>query len=132
MSKYLTAGIHGVSNHFLNTPWPKVKEGQDKLEELISSQSPELIKSIFYILNDSKQAPDSELPKTGIGIAWERLLSSIFIKTPIYGTRSSTVLLVDQNNQVIFIEKGIVPRIESQYRFQIKSTQNGTKKTFGE
>ena len=121
-SKVLSPGIYGLSNHYLDTPWPKVKRGKQMLESIISSQVNFSSDAILELLSDSKSAPDSELPDTGIGPEWEKRLSPVFIKTPIYGTRSSTVLIIDQKNQVTFIEKSFVPEIESQYRFQIKTS----------
>lgn len=100
----LTEGVHGLSNHLLNTPWPKVTRGKEKFSQAIADKDvdPE---SLFKLLYDEKRAPDSELPDTGIGLERERVLSSMFIKSPDYGSRSSTVLLVDRNNHVQFKER---------------------------
>jgi uncharacterized protein with NRDE domain len=102
--KQITEGVHGLSNHLLNTPWPKVSRGKEKFSEAISASdiNPE---TLFDLLYDEQQAPDHELPDTGIGLERERVLSSMFIKSPDYGTRCSTLLLVDRTNQVQFIER---------------------------
>jgi uncharacterized protein with NRDE domain len=97
-------GLFGLSNHLLETPWPKIKRGKEKLERLI--QSPTLnADQLFDVLYDDKVADDPSLPDTGIGLERERALSSMFIKTAGYGTRCSTVILVDHLNNVSFTER---------------------------
>jgi uncharacterized protein with NRDE domain len=114
-------GVHGLSNDSLDTPWPKVVKGKQLLEQQVLSQAEISLPSIFSLLEDTGMAPDQQLPDTGIGIEYERVLSSIFIKSPAYGTRSSTVLLVDKDNRVTFAERGFVPPSEREYQFMIQS-----------
>jgi uncharacterized protein with NRDE domain len=116
---YVPPGVHGLSNDSLDTPWPKVVKGKQILEQLVLSQPEISLESIFSFLEDTEMAPDHQLPDTGIGIGYERVLSSIFIKSPEYGTRSSTVLLVDKDNRVTFAERGFVPQSERKYQFII-------------
>ncbi|MBM4174863.1 MAG: NRDE family protein [Ignavibacteria bacterium] len=107
ISKSLTRienGIHGISNHLLNTAWPKVHWGKLRFGEIISKNSFS-IEEIFNLLSDDKQFDDALLPDTGVGIEYERVLSSIFIKSPIYGTRSSTIITIDRTNYVKFTER---------------------------
>ncbi|HYC86282.1 MAG TPA: NRDE family protein [Chryseosolibacter sp.] len=100
----MTAGIFGLSNHLLETPWPKVRRGKDKLAALLASE--EIVPDkLFRLLYDDGRAPDEQLPDTGIGLERERALSSMFIKTNGYGTRCSTVILVDYENRVTFSER---------------------------
>jgi uncharacterized protein with NRDE domain len=102
--KHLTSGIYGLSNHLIDTPWPKVVRGKSMFQTVIGQPSfdPE---SLFEFLYDDQTAPDDQLPDTGIGLERERALSSMFIKTPHYGSRSSTVVLVDHANRVLFTER---------------------------
>ena len=100
----LSPGIHGLSNHLLDTPWPKVVRGRDTLSEL-AQRGDFSREELFAILGDRSQAPDGELPDTGVGLELERLLSSIFIVSERYGTRSSTVLLIDADRRVSFVER---------------------------
>ncbi len=97
-------GIHGLSNAFLDTPWPKVEKGKQGLSTLLNNETidPE---SLFELLYNDKEAPGNELPDTGVGMEKEKMLSPMFIKSPNYGSRCSTVLLVDQNGQVFFAER---------------------------
>jgi uncharacterized protein with NRDE domain len=100
----LDTGVYGLSNHLLDTPWPKVERGKSKFREAISAQE---IKpdSLFDILYDEQKPPDNLLPETGVGIERERGLSSMFIKMKGYGTRCSTVVLVDKKNCVLYSER---------------------------
>jgi uncharacterized protein with NRDE domain len=114
----LKQGLYGLSNATLNTPWPKIQKGKHLLEQALNQPdvSPE---TVFEILADTEIAPDDRLPDTGVGMVFERILSPMFIKAPGYGTRSSTVLLVDHHNRVTFIEKSFVPPAVNEYRFGI-------------
>jgi len=99
-------GIHGLSNHLMDTPWPKVVRGKDHLSLILKKHSETVpVDSLFELLSDNQQAQDQDLPKTGVSLRWERLLSSIFIQNEAYGTRSSTVLLVDRGGIVHFYER---------------------------
>ena len=90
----LEPGIYGLSNHLLDTDWPKVAGARADLERLVSEDaaSPE---SLLDLLCDRRQPPDAELPETGVGLEWERLLAPRFIVSENYGTRSSTVLFLE-------------------------------------
>lgn len=101
-------GVHGLSNHLLNTPWPKVVRGRESLIRLLESGD-FCTEDIFAILADRTQAPDEQLPDTGVGLETERLLSSTFITSERYGTRSSTLLLVDHELQAAFVERSFDP-----------------------
>lgn len=101
----LGPGVYGLSNHLLDTPWPKVVRGKQALSALLedgAAPEPELL---LEILAESDPAPDTALPDTGVGPELERALSSLFIRTPVYGTRASTVLLVDGGGVATFVER---------------------------
>ena len=100
----ITSGLHGLSNHLLETPWPKVARGKQKLEHLLGSKNISSLQ-LFEFLYDENRAADDQLPDTGIGLERERALSSMFIKSPNYGSRCSTVILIDQQNNVEFSER---------------------------
>lgn len=101
----LKPGIYGLSNHLLNTPWPKVSRGKKLLKASLTKKGAELEDALFDALADRKIPTDDKLPDTGIGLEWERVLSPIFIASPVYGTRSSTVLLIAKNGRIKFGEK---------------------------
>jgi uncharacterized protein with NRDE domain len=106
--KTLAHGIYGLSNHLLDTPWPKVKTGKQSLVGLVTRGQLD-VDSLFFILNDRTIAADEDLPESGVGIEWERLLSSAFVSGDAYGTRSSTICLVDRNNRLILEERTYGP-----------------------
>ena len=104
----LAPGVHGVSNHLLDTPWPKVERGKRALGALL--REPRLdAEPMLDLLLDRTVAADHELPDTGVGLTLERALSTMFISTPEYGTRSSTALLVDHDGGVLFVERTHLP-----------------------
>jgi len=86
----LAPGVHGLSNHLLDTPWPKVTQLQARMQA--AALLPDPLPSLFDALGDRSIAADESLPDTGIGLLRERALSAAFIVTPGYGTRCSTVL----------------------------------------
>jgi uncharacterized protein with NRDE domain len=94
----IDAGVYGLSNRLLDTAWPKVRGGKARFRELVNSGSLET-DPLFELLADESLAADAELPDTGIGYEREKALSAIFIKTPIYGTRTSTVVTFDNASQ---------------------------------
>jgi uncharacterized protein with NRDE domain len=123
----LEAGIYGLSNRFLDSPWPKVMKGKKALAQALNYRGADLEAALFAFLFDRKKAPDSKLPATGIGLEWERLLSSVFIESPSYGTRSSTVLTVGKNKRVKFVEKIFdgksEPWLESRFSFVLNKAE---------
>jgi len=102
--RFLNPGFHGVSNHLLNSPWPKVTRGLEGFKSLLKQSRPDPA-HFFELLKDRTIAPDEDLPDTGVGMEWERILSPIFITSPVYGTRSSTLLFIDRTDRVTFLEK---------------------------
>jgi uncharacterized protein with NRDE domain len=97
-------GIFGLSNRLLDTPWPKVTRGKQALAERIEHDrvEPDTLLDVLY---DPLPAPDEALPDTGVGLEWERRLSPLFIESPTYGTRSSSVLLMSCMGAVTFAER---------------------------
>jgi uncharacterized protein with NRDE domain len=116
-------GIHGMSNDQLNTPWPKVERGKNTLEKCIQQKTSLIPECLFELLADSNRVTDSELPNTGVGLEWERILSPIFVQSADYGTRSSTVLTIDYQNHVTFTERSFIKDpnewAEVSYQFDI-------------
>lgn len=124
--KELKPGIYGLSNHLLNTPWPKVQKSKKALVDYIDNNTFIESQALLEILADDEKAQDQELPNTGISYQFEKLLSSIFIQGMDYGTRSSTVLLIDRNNYITFKEKsfyqGQKNSVEVKYEFKLSET----------
>jgi uncharacterized protein with NRDE domain len=101
----LSTGIYGVSNRILDTPWPKVTRGKKMIRTLLYEEKKTAPEALFSILADHSVPDDNKLPDTGVGLEWERMLSPVFITSPDYGTRSSTLIFIDLNDRVTFIEK---------------------------
>ncbi len=109
----VAGGVHGLSNHCLDTPWPKVSRGRERLSSaLAAARGPtreavreDLVRRAFELLDDRALAPDSALPSTGVSLELERALSAARILTPGYGTRSSTVLLADRAGSLHLVER---------------------------
>lgn len=119
----LESGTYGLSNHLLNTPWPKVISVKSKLDSYINAHQEINPNDLFRILVDKTKADDELLPTTGVSEKLEKQLSPIFIKTENYGTRASTVLLIDYNNNVNFIERTFNDgelKSENAFTFKIK------------
>lgn len=127
----LAPGLYGLSNRQLDTPWPKTLRGKNALGLLLSKTENPLPEDIFNILSDRSKPDDSELPDTGVGPEWERILSSIFIKSPVYGTRSSSVIMIDRRNHVMFIDRVFDahpdPWMEVKFEFGILENLNQCK-----
>jgi len=119
----LEPGIYGLSNHLLDIPWPKVAKSKDALAHLLSGQRAPSLEELFHILADRTIPDDASLPHTGVELEWERVLSPIFIKSPTYGTRSSTVLLIDVQDRVTFVEKTFNADLDHptsvEYKFEV-------------
>lgn len=105
----LEPGVYGLSNHLLDTPWPKVVRGRAALRDALAAAAPLDVEPLFRLLADRAPAADRELPDTGVGVERERLLSSPFIASPDYGTRASTVLLVRADGAARLVERTFSP-----------------------
>jgi uncharacterized protein with NRDE domain len=118
----LESGIHGISNAVLDTPWPKVAKSKRHLQSLIQQEDINAWE-VIALLKDTSIPKDEELPNTGVGLDLERMLSPVFIKSENYGTRCSSVVMVDRDNNVKFVEKfffdGIGNFSNKEYKFTI-------------
>ena len=119
----LTPGVYGLSNAMLDTPWPKLSQGVEQLKQALDYSETELENALFNVLSNESLAADHDLPDTGVGHEIEKALSSIFINLEHYGTRSSTILLIDNNSEVHWREKTYASDgnvlSQQQYRFTI-------------
>jgi uncharacterized protein with NRDE domain len=111
----LEPGIYGVSNHLLDSDWPKVRHGKAGVVKIFNSGiGVDLTDRLFRLLRHADPAPDDLLPQTGVSLEWERLLSPIFIESEGYGTRSSTVLLMTDETieytERVYAEDGAADR----------------------
>jgi uncharacterized protein with NRDE domain len=98
-------GLYGLSNDFLDTPWPKVVKGKAVFQSMLEKGEEVDPEAVFGLLNDGSYAPDNVLPDTGVGDVWERILSPLFITSRIYGTRCSSVILIEKSGKITFYER---------------------------
>ena len=96
-------GVHALSNHLLDEPWPKVVRARMAMQEALKEDDP--APRLFEALSDPNGAPDDALPQTGVGIAWERRLASPLITGGDYGTRSSSVVTLSGRGEMSFEER---------------------------
>jgi Uncharacterized conserved protein len=116
----VSPGLHGLSNHLLDTPWPKVVRGKCALGRVLRTTVLRTavlrtavlhtardisIDAVLALLTDSTHPDDRALPDTGVGLTLERFLSPLFIVGAHYGTRASSVILIDQLGTVQFCER---------------------------
>lgn len=102
-ARRLAPGIHGLSNHLLDSPWPKVAHGKERLAAALEAGP--AVDTLLSILADTSIAPDEELPDTGVGLERERTLSAARIVSAPYGTRCSTVLILGRDGRARFAER---------------------------
>jgi uncharacterized protein with NRDE domain len=103
----LNPGIYGLSNGMLDTPWPKVQHRVGAFAQLLAMDTGQFKRSEHYLraMEDLTQAPDDYLPQTGVSYEWEKVLSSAFIRTPNYGTRSTSLIRIRKDGRYEVIEK---------------------------
>lgn len=105
VARRLPSGRHVLSNHLLDTPWPKAGRLRDRLDALTPDQWAANPDAVFAALRDRTQASEDELPNTGLTREFEQLLSSPFIVSPSYGTRCSTVIAMASTGETLFCEQ---------------------------
>lgn len=101
-------GNHVLSNAFLNTPWPKTEYSSKALRKVLNGGEPKEEQLFNLLLNDQRY-PIDKLPYTGLPKDVEKAVSSVFIETDNYGTRSSTIVTIDRNMNVRFAERTYIP-----------------------
>jgi uncharacterized protein with NRDE domain len=104
-ARAIEPGVHGLSNHLLDEPWPKVLRGRQAMEAALPEPDP--APRLFAMLSDPGGAPDEALPATGVGITWERRLAAPLITGADYGTRASSVVTRSAAGEIRFEERSV-------------------------
>lgn len=104
LPRRLAPGLYGLSNHLLDTPWPKVVRARQALANLLARPGLDREQALA-ILADTTRAADEDLPETGIPLAWERALSAAFVVKDNYGTRCSTLLTNTKDGRHLLVER---------------------------
>ncbi|MEF8766457.1 MAG: NRDE family protein [Candidatus Accumulibacter phosphatis] len=100
---WLEPGIYGLSNHLIDTPWPKLASAKATFAAALSGLPAPA--PFFALLADQEIVPDAHLPETGVPLEWERILSAVFVRSENYGTRASTLLTRQRDGQTTLIER---------------------------
>lgn len=114
-TKKIKPGIFGISNHLFDNNWPKMVTGKKDLASIIKSREKIVFNDLFSLLDNREIPHDSQLPDTGIGIEWERILSPLFITSPGYGTRSSSAVIMDKTGHLHICERTFDPKKNNAY-----------------
>jgi uncharacterized protein with NRDE domain len=107
-ARELAPGIYGLSNEFLDTPWPKLVRVRARFESLLETESADpqsLVSNLFAMLADREVAPPDSLPPGDLTPEWARKLSAPFVLDPVYGTRCSTLLTISNEGDQRIIER---------------------------
>jgi uncharacterized protein with NRDE domain len=118
-------GLYGLSNHLLDTPWPKVEKGKAAFKALLDAKTDINLEDLYNLLQDRSYPPDDRLPDTGVGLEAERLLAPLFIANSIYGTRSSSIVLMERTGTIMFTERTFINK--NQEIAEDKTVQYGFK-----
>jgi uncharacterized protein with NRDE domain len=124
----LSPGFYGLSNHLLETPWPKVVTARERFEQAlaVARDAEDLEGHLLTLLGDRSLAPDASLPQTGLPLHRERALSAAFVVLPDYGTRASTTLVLAEDGAVRVTERsfgeGGAPLGEVREAFRISAS----------
>lgn len=119
----LASGVYVLSNGLIDQPWPKVERLRTRVTQEIlpwvNAAGDTWLDYAFNVLADTQPANDDQLPDTGIGMTWEKILSSICINTPVYGTRTSSVLtLTQQGYRFVELDRMLDQRREHSQNWQ--------------
>jgi uncharacterized protein with NRDE domain len=105
--------VYGLSNEFLDTPWPKLARVRRAFETWLATPQASTA-ALFAMLDDRQRAADDgELPNTGLSREWERILSAPFVLNADYGTRCSSVVLLSADGQLFLAERRFNSRGET-------------------
>lgn len=103
----LAPGVYGLSNATLDVCWPKVVRTKAQFSSLLCQGAPDAC--FFDMLSDTTRSGDCRLPSTGVSIETERMLSAVFIESPDYGTRASTIVRLKANGSAMLHERIATP-----------------------
>ncbi|XP_061672531.1 transport and Golgi organization protein 2 homolog isoform X1 [Syngnathoides biaculeatus] len=107
----LKAGIYSLSNSLLDTPWKKLLQGKRHFTSVVNNQplsSDGLVQELLAVLNNEElNSPDPAQESQGEGCSKSMIqaVSAVCVRTPDYGTRTNTIILIDAEGNVTFTER---------------------------
>jgi uncharacterized protein with NRDE domain len=110
----LSCGCYALSNHRLDSPWPKVNHARAQLKSILQNGNidADVMSQLITALSSEKTYPQNTLPNTGIPLEWETLLSSPFIVSEGYGTRAASAVIISKTGLVQVVERGFLNGVE--------------------
>lgn len=104
-ARALSPGVHGLSNHSLDTPWPKLLRVRERFEDWLHAADFSSPAGLFELLDDRAPIPaDTSIP-SGLSPELGRALSAPFVQHPVFGTRCSTVVRLDADGALWIAER---------------------------
>jgi len=105
-ARRLPAGVYGLSNRLLDTPWPKLTRVRRRFEAWLAVAPLPPTTELLDMLADRRQsvAAENAYP-ADLAPEWRQALSAPFVLHPVYGTRCSTVVLLAADGAVHMIER---------------------------
>jgi uncharacterized protein with NRDE domain len=114
----LPAGIYALSNHRLDTPWEKVERSRAAFRRLIDGGADLAPNVLFELLADRRPGAQPSRPDQRLPAGLEHALSAPFVVHERYGTRCSSVVLVDHDGRTLVAER----------RFDVRGAQTGASR----
>ncbi|MDZ7825313.1 MAG: NRDE family protein [Gammaproteobacteria bacterium] len=105
----LAPGTYGLSNHLLDTAWPRVNRGKSALADFERAEAAPDVDDLLALLGDEDEPRDEELESLPPDACGPGATAPCFIRGDVYGTRSSTVLMVHRSGRVRFTEQRFGP-----------------------
>jgi uncharacterized protein with NRDE domain len=121
-ARELGTGVYGLANESLDTPWPKLQRVRSGFETWLREAAPDDTEGLFTLLADRTPAPDPSPAHNGaLPREWARALSAPFVLHPEYGTRCSTVLLLEADGRLQLVERRFDPagRLSGETAFRL-------------
>ena len=124
----LTEGVYALCNASLDTPWPKLVRIRSTFAENLDATD----QALFALMQNELRADDDQLPDTGVGLAMERMLSSIFIRGDRYGTRATSLLRSFADGTMSLAERSYAANGHYLGQIQVELSVHAQLKTVGQ
>lgn len=127
--RLLQPGVHALSNHRLETPWPKLLRLKRRFERALQEGRIDA-DSLLELLYDKETAAPEDLPDTGLDAELERRLSAAFVQGDEYGTRCSTLAWLHHEEVGHYLERCFDPdgqaTGDTAFRFTLERLETST------
>lgn len=114
-NRVLDAGVHGLSNGGFDMPWAKTLALQDAVTAWCASGTAAPA-PLFAALRDERPPRHPRSSSTGP----ESRYAPVFIRDPAYGTRCSTIVMVERSGKGRIIEKSFAAEGEETKTVEIE------------